>query len=304
MKLYYNSLVKTKGTKLIKTYRLNSYRSMVYIKKNKNTVYMYLNTYGNISELPVAILKKDYYSLNSPFKKFWWAVEYVFHKGIFNNVSLRFERNDYLMTFVDGREMIPYAGMKIDYSGKAYGNHPQKYISKYNALKERNRKEVNAQSRSRYHNIKAIERFHNATNGKYLDVSKIPMDDVFKLWNVSHRRVLIDYYGMDNIIASLNSKIIDTDTIDGNYYELILVNIPDKGEITRYRNATYLRMINPSTGEIHFEGVPNYQKPTSTANRENSFFIGRDIIVSPTVNAALAWRNSDTNTYIKPQIIT
>ena len=52
------------------------------------------------------------------------------------------------------------------------------------------------------------------------------MDDVFKLQNVSHRKYIIDYYGMDTILAGLESTVIDSDVINGNAYELLEVIIP------------------------------------------------------------------------------
>ena len=56
--------------------------------------------------------------------------------------------------------------------------------------------------------------------------------------------------------------------------------------------GTYLRMINPSTGEIHFEGVPNYNKYfASDSDRQ---WARDNTILSPTVRAALAWRDNET----------
>jgi hypothetical protein len=155
-----------------------------------------------------------------------------------------------------------------------------------------------------YHRKKAAERFEAAAvfeddnkrwqTPKYVDVSQLPMDDVFKLQNVSHRRYIIDYYGMDTILAGLESTVIDSDVINGNAYELLEVIIPfsngEDGE--RDQIGTYLRMVNPSTDEIHFEGVPNYNKYfASDSDRQ---WARDNTILSPTVRAALAWRDNET----------
>jgi hypothetical protein len=42
-------------------------------------------------------------------------------------------------------------------------------------------------------------------------------------------------------------------------------------------------MVNPSTSEIHFEGVPNTQS---------------------TVQTALSWRDGDAGAYVKPIVLT
>lgn len=303
LKRCYDYLVNQPGTKTSKSYRINGYNGVLFIKKDKDTVYMYTNSYGNISALPLLVLKKDYYFIHGKVTKRIWSFQYICRKNILENVNFRWERNGYILTFVDGREMVLYDNLKIDYSGKAYGKHPQKYVDIYNNLKTMNRLQANAQSRSRYHNNKAMERMRASyVEGEGPDISKIPMDDVFKLWNVSHRRLIIDYYGMDSIIASLDSKVIDTDTINNNYYELISVNIPDNAEASGYRKATYLRMINPSTDEIHFEGVPNYEKPVPIEG--NSVISQRDTLMNNTVNAALAWRNNDNGIYHAPVKLT
>ena len=154
-----------------------------------------------------------------------------------------------------------------------------------------------------YHREKAAERFEAVAvfeddnkrwrTPKYVDVSQLPMDDVFKLQNVSHRKYIIDYYGMDTILAGLESTVIDSATIRGNPYELIEVDIPFSNwrdpEVNQ--KGTYLRMVNPSTSEIHFEGVPNYDKWLARSRDKDE----RDeTILSPTVRAALAWRDGET----------
>ena len=71
-------------------------------------------------------------------------------------------------------------------------------------------------------------------------------------------------------------------------------------------------MINPSTGESHFEGIANAEGTVSTRGWRN------DSIKEATVKAALSWRDgegiistgdiwrseSTSNNYVKPIILT
>ena len=50
-------------------------------------------------------------------------------------------------------------------------------------------------------------------------------------------------------------------------------------------------MVNPSTDEIHFEGVPNYDREMARS-REKA--VREETILKPTVKAALAWRDGET----------
>ena len=119
------------------------------------------------------------------------------------------------------------------------------------------------------------------------------MDDIFKLQNVSERRELIAHFGIDAVLASLETETVDTDTIDGRQYSLVTVEIPDNS-VAGFRNGTYLRMVNPSTDEIHFEGVPNLNGDRGWGG-----------LTKETVKHALAWRDSDSGgEYKKPVILT
>ena len=77
--------------------------------------------------------------------------------------------------------------------------------------------------------------------------------------------------------------------LDGNKYELIEVTIPlpstrlvdNRWTESDERVCVYLKMINPSTGDYHLEGVP--REIDSQAD-----FINED-----TVKAALAWRDGE-----------
>ena len=193
--------------------------------------------------------------------------------------------------------------MKITYTGRPKRPYPKKQVQESKTALNELRERKNAFQRLYYHRAMAGKRFEAAAvfeddnkrwrTPKYVDVSQLPMDDVFKLQNVSHRKYIIDHYGIDAILATLDHHVIDSATIRGNPYDLIEVDIPFSNwrdpEVNQ--KGTYLRMVNPSTSEIHFEGVPNYDKWLARSREKDE----RDeTILSPTVRAALAWRDNET----------
>jgi hypothetical protein len=217
--------------------------------------------------------------------------------------SLNYVQGIDLVTFANGSKSVFFKGMKITYTGRPKRPYPKKRVQESKTALNELRERKNAFQRLYYHRKKAAERFEAVAvfeddnkrwrTPKYVDVSQLPMDDVFKLQNVSHRKYIIDYYGMDTILAGLESTVIDSATIRGNPYELIEVDIPFSNwrdpEVNQ--KGTYLRMVNPSTSEIHFEGVPNYDKWLARSRDKDE----RDeTILSPTVRAALAWRDGET----------
>ena len=225
------------------------------------------------------------------------------HLSSIAKFSLNCIQDHDLVTFSDGSKSVFFKGMKISYRGKPVLPYPRKYVEKTEMVLQEMRERKNALQRLYYHRKKAADRFEAAAvfeddnkrwrTPKYVDVSQLPIDDVFKLQNVSHRKYIIDYYGMDTILASLESRVIDSDVINNNPYDLIEVVIPftNRGNGMGEQIGTYLRMVNPSTNEIHFEGVPNYNlafaKSRDSWDRENT-------ILSPTVKGALAWRDNET----------
>ena len=118
-----------------------------------------------------------------------------------------------------------------------------------------------------------------------MDWSKVPMDDVFKHRNATLRSNIIEHYGMNAIIETLEHVVVDEDVIDGRPYKLIDVTIPDYTDTTidGTTQGLYLQMINPSTGESHFEGVPNLGQFNGFGPR----------LTEATVKAALTWRDGD-----------
>ena len=96
------------------------------------------------------------------------------------------------------------------------------------------------------------------------------------------RSNILEHYGMDALLKTLKHDVVDIDFIDGREYKLLNVEIPDEsiGRSETYQGL-YLEMLNPSTGESHFEGIANVG--IWNAPRE------------ATVKEALAWRDGDRN---------
>ena len=277
-----NKLKKIKVGELIEQY-VNNSNAVLFIKINKNTVKVYLNSYNSINSKPCLSinLKNEHISINR--HMLGWRFYYILSQNILDNVSIRYERNGYILKFANN-EIVPFNNMVCDVYGNLLIEPPKYAIKEYKNLKIINREEINASARSRYHNEKAVQRLVKSYElseiygGFDWDTKKVErvgnytvMDDVFKLHNVSHRRILIDYYGIDTILGSLKHKSLDKNTFNNSNYELIEVHIPDLSNLNRFRPCNYLKMVNPSTNEIHFEGVNND---------------------CTTVDSALVWRNN------------
>jgi len=82
------------------------------------------------------------------------------------------------------------------------------------------------------------------------------------------------------LLETLSYATVDIDFIDGREYKLLDVVIPDNsvGSETSQK-CLYLQMINPSTGESHFEGIANVGNWNAPKEA--------------TVKAALSWRDGD-----------
>ena len=305
----------------INSFGLNTVNSLCSVKKKKGVINCYLISYGDIinhsqnpyevgtnvgnrtnkEDNPILTLRKDYYSLSNSNSNSWLPQRLAYFR-IIRNVKINWVRGKWICTFSDGTKMVCYPNMKINYDGTPYeSQHPKKYVKEYEEHKETIGMRANAVRRSWYHNKKAVERLNAAYDydTKENNLHKVPMDDVFKLRNVSHRRLLIEHYGMDKIIDSCKNETIDEDLIGDNPYKLVKVHIPDNFENNGVRVGNYLRMVNPSTGEIHFEGVPNILNSWSA-----SLSTTKEIPIK-TVKQALAWRNGNNNLiYNKPLAIT
>jgi len=300
-KQHYNGLTRKKKYAARETI-FNSL-SLIFVKITPSKVNAYEMTYWRLRNDPVVSLYENHLKLH------YWPTSghYVItrHLSSIAKFSLNCIQGQDLVTFSDGSKSVFFKGMKITYRGKPVLPYPRKYVQETKAVLQEMRERKNALQRLYYHRKKAAERFEAAAvyesekrtwrmEPSYVDVSQLPMDDLFKLQNVSHRKYIIDYYGMDTILASLESRVIDSDVINNNPYDLIEVVIPftNRGDGDGEQKGTYLRMVNPSTGEIHFEGVPNYNKYfASDSDRQ---WAKDNTILSPTVRAALAWRDNET----------
>ena len=90
--------------------------------------------------------------------------------------------------------------------------------------------------------------------------------------NAEVRREIVRKVGIERLLMKLNSHVID----NLGLYDLILLNLNDG------RKRPYLKMLNPSTGTWHIEGVP---------------------AECQTVEQAIAWRNGLTK-YVEPIMLT
>ena len=175
-----------------------------------------------------------------------------------------------------------FSGMKLDLNTYEILNKaPKDAIETAKTWREITRLRTNGRARARNRNLRAQERLQKYQNTS--DINQLEMEDAFRLFNVSERRIVIEAFGMDTILANCESKVLDKHVIDGRPYEVVEVMVEDTTTPDGVRGCNYLRMVNPSTSEIHFEGIPN----THTK-----------------VSGALQWRDGDENGYVKPVVLT
>ena len=269
----------------------SSVRCTNFIKMGKNKVFAYLVNYCYTNNTDTLRLYEDKIIFNI---KNNWAIK-VYIEQCYLPVKYRYTsingKADPIISFKN-TETLAFNRMVMSYDGLLISKIPNKVQKEYDNVMEALRNRKNMLARALYHRVKATERLDIAK--KHKNIGLCPMDDVFKLNNVSHRREIIEHYGMDTIIKSLKHKVIDKDIIDSRPYELVSIAVPDNLEDSGYRDCLYLRMTNPSTGETHFEGVPNVKSPT---NRWNA------ALESLTVQSALAWRDGE-DTYNVPVVLT
>ena len=129
------------------------------------------------------------------------------------------------------------------------------------------------------------------------------LDQGLKEYHYKLNRTVLNYISEDTKLIDLQwdnggririKNILDK-IADGRKYELLRFSLPFQifGQDDP-RLATYLKMINPSTGETCVEGVPN--------NAKNSW--SNDVTMN-TVKEALAWRDGDPdNIYLEPVALT
>lgn len=78
---------------------------------------------------------------------------------------------------------------------------------------------------------------------------------ILKIVDVDVRREAMRHVGIDRMFNLLDKKTIDTDTVNGQDYELVELTLgEDDGEKITGR---FLKMNNPSIAAVHVEGVPD-----------------------------------------------
>ena len=300
------------------------YTIYVATKRNKNIVdfhtvhnsYDYGTTKGNY----IASIKDYILRIHSAHTAYWhsssgYLVKQLMRQGVEprdpnKQWRIRFCRSEYFMKLWNQVEFTPWIGMKIDLKTGNLVNKPSKHSANhYKAAKARDKQLRKSNRLANKNNNEANTRYL-AADGNY---ALLPIDDIFKLRNTDRRNDIMNFYGLENIIATLETKVEDEDTIDGRFYRLINVLIPDLAS-GQERNdwGLYLEMINPSTGESHFEGIANVIAKGRTNGWTN------ETIEEATVKAALSWRDGDgimstgdtwrakstSVNYVKPVILT
>ena len=290
-----------------------------FIKKSKNVIDIYqtFNQYdhGTQSGAYVGNIKDYVLTIDGDGVLGGWKgtqgdlLKNLLKKGIGPNTAkkhwkIKFCRNAYFMRTHDGNEFTPWHGIKVNLKTGLLVNKPNKDSKRsYNLAKEQDKAQRRRNYRSNKENTAALKRYREAGGDTELarrwnpdpleievDIaqinwSKVPMDDVFKHRNATLRSNIIEHYGMNAIIETLEHEVVDEDVIDGRPYKLIDVTIPDYSDATTDSTSKglYLEMLNPSTGESHFEGVPNLGQSSGWGAR----------LTEATVKAALAWRDGD-----------
>jgi len=324
------------------------YSIYVFTKRSKDVVEVskIWNQYGHGTDegVRIAVIRKGVIEYNSgEFRAQSWVryetaenIKQLSRQGIFNTNSplkVNYVRSDYVLRIPKHDiKLCPWEGIKINLkTGKVVQKAPKHAINKLNTIMNQDKAQRKRNYIANKENTNALKRYRDAggdtelarvwnpdeaaiaLNMSKMDWSKIPMDDVFRHRNATLRSNIIEHYGMNAIMETLDYDVVDVNTIDSRYYRLLNVLIPDFSGASRGFNepeeyrGLYLEMINPSTGESHFEGVANVGN--------NSWEHG---LKEATVLAALAWRDNDASsqttnnwssdrpdseTYVKPVIL-
>ena len=263
--------------------------------------------------------KSHSWARNSSYYGLGYSFKQLMRQGVMSKShpwKIRYCRSAYFCKLDDNAvtqrggtiEFTPWKGMKIDIKKGTLVNKPnKKSIKFYHEAKEKDIIARKANYKANKNNKDALERYrkaggdtsaaragwvHDGSNRRWqqpeegagtenIDWSKIPIDDVFKHRNVTLRSNIMEHYGMDAILKTLKYEIVDEDTIDNRPYRLLDVVIPDLSSGQNHeQKGLYLEMLNPSTGESHFEGVANTG--------------GWQGLKKATVKDALKWRDGDT----------
>ena len=282
-----------------------NYLSFHCIKIGSKTINVYGIGYGYsrvVNRTPVIKITKDSfnfieaeitnYNSNTTKSPGTWSfvIRGFLSMGVIPNIEIRYLRHGTLVK-CNGTEVATHFPMKLDWNGNLLSRIPKKVRLFTEKCHNDNKRIINASARSNYANTRVVRLVREAKNTG--DWDKIKPLDVFSLTNVARRTDLIEHFGMDTILDSIDHTIVDKNEIDGRKYELLRFELPINNGLRATTPATYLKMINPSTGETCVEGVPN--------NRYHDW--GREINMN-TVEQALAWRDGDSESYLVPVALT
>ena len=291
------------------------YTIYVATKRNQSTVDFHriynCYEYGTSKGIHIATIKDYTLKTIAECNEWSWRngcgnlIRQLMRQGISNKKypwTIRWCRSEYLMK-VSGHvgeggyiEFTPWIGMKLNLKTGVLVNKPNRHSLKcYKEAKATDARMRKANALSNKNNREALERYRkaggdtkvarrwNATPGEGVENINwdiIPMDDIFKHRNATLRSNILEHYGINALLETLSYDTVDIDFIDSREYKLLNVSIPDNSTLDRAdEKCLYLQMINPSTGESHFEGIAN---------------VGRwNAPKEATVKEALAWRDGD-----------
>ena len=170
--------------------------------------------------------------------------------GIIPYAGLRYLRNGTLVNFSDN-EVATFYPMKVDWDGNLLSRIPKKVKDYTEKCYKDDRDIKNRAARSNYGNTRVVRLIKEAKETD--NWNKVKPEDVFSLTNVTKRTELIEHFGMETILESVPNMCVDEDKIDGRKYELLRFSFPagnSRPLDTDTIPATYLKMINPTTGEV------------------------------------------------------
>ena len=294
----------------------NKYTHYIFVKSGLDTVKGYhTDRWGSSTKSPSFIASSDGIKYTRDTTGYGgpdtWHDEFrnFIKMGFISNVSVEYMRAHSMITCANRKSPIAiHHNMKLSWHGDLLSRIPLKAKEIGQKVLDNNKVVRNRDSRARYHNKRVMAlmdkhrhpdvlnedgQFQRKGNLKDGHVhGTVPMD-VFSLINVAYRTELIEQFTMEKVLEGIDHEVIDEQVIDKRPYELLRFQMPfkhaDEGAIT----ATYLKMINPSTGEYCVEGVPN----NATGQWR------RDEITMNTVEQALAWRDGDGESYNVPQAL-
>ena len=295
-------------------------RYTIYIatKRNKNIIdfHSVYNSYSHNTEFGtyIATLRGYVLTMSTPGNRWYVGGGYTFkqlmRQGIMSKKkpwTIRYCRSAHFIKLDDKTEFSPWVGMRINIKDGTLVDKPNRKSNKdYNDAKETDHTQRKRNRLANKNNREALERYKKAggdttlardgwirtgsqNNWQTAEVGAgtekinwdmIPMDDIFKHRNATLRSNILEHYGINALLETLEYATVDIDFIDGREYKLLDVVIPDNsvGSETSQK-CLYLQMINPSTGENHFEGIANVGNWNAPKEA--------------TVKEALSWRDGD-----------